>query len=99
MLNIQSYILPQLRCPCTQCEFLRRIQRAARERDELGVTKAAEARKQLCFILIKADIMRLLVKLLSKMVMDQTLVGSCSYETQVENMPDNLVILSDGRLT
>ncbi|XP_053992728.1 uncharacterized protein LOC128883897 [Hylaeus volcanicus] len=89
MLNIQSCLLPQLRCPCTQCEFLRRIQRAARERDELGVTKAAESRKQLCFALIQADIMRLLMKLLSTMGTDETKEASCCSETQVKNISNN----------
>lgn len=65
VLTLNSALLPELRCPCSRCEFFRRLQRAVRERDEFGVSKAADAKKNICLVLVQSGIVELLEKLLS----------------------------------
>ncbi|XP_026190914.1 uncharacterized protein LOC34623268 [Cyclospora cayetanensis] len=45
-----------LRCPCSTCEFHRRLLKLSRNRDELGVQGASEAKRQVCYALVRGGV-------------------------------------------
>ncbi|KAL8432438.1 hypothetical protein Efla_000215 [Eimeria flavescens] len=50
------------RCPCSSCEFQRRLLKLLRNRDELGVQTSAEAKRQICFSLVRAGVTDFLIQ-------------------------------------
>ena len=53
------------RCPCNTCEFQRRLLKLARNRDELGVQASTEAKRQICYALVRAGVVDFLTQVLN----------------------------------
>ncbi|KAL8430323.1 hypothetical protein ACSSS7_005991 [Eimeria intestinalis] len=54
--SCSSFACRDERCPCSSCEFHRRLLKLLRCRDELGVQSSTEAKRQICFSLVRANV-------------------------------------------
>ncbi|OEH76756.1 hypothetical protein cyc_07272 [Cyclospora cayetanensis] len=54
--SCSSFACREERCPCSTCEFHRRLLKLSRNRDELGVQGASEAKRQVCYALVRGGV-------------------------------------------
>ncbi|KAL8274091.1 hypothetical protein Esti_001933 [Eimeria stiedai] len=82
--SCSSFACRDERCPCSSCEFQRRLLKLLRCRDELGVQASTEAKRQICFALVRANVTDFLDQALRATITAET--GSAEIQQVVGNI-------------